>query len=76
MPNFLSGLPNGFPQPLIRKRVLFPPPPPLGPSGGTHWLAGEWLGVKHEHILFPPACSSPIITGALPGSWYMRTDSP
>ncbi len=24
--------------------------------------------VKHNQILFPPACSSPLITGALPGS--------
>ncbi len=35
--------------------------------------------VKHKHILFLSACSSPLITEALPGSWpgqYMRTDSP
>ncbi len=31
--------------------------------------------VKHKHMLFPPACSSPLITEDLQGSWpgrYMR----
>ena len=34
--------------------------------------------VKHKQILFPPACSSPLITKALPGSWlgrYKRTST-
>jgi hypothetical protein len=25
--------------------------------------------VKHKHMLFPPACSSPLITEDQPGSW-------
>ncbi len=35
--------------------------------------------VKHKHMLFPPACSSPLITETMPGSWSdwdKRTDSP
>jgi hypothetical protein len=35
--------------------------------------------VKHKHRLFPTACSSTLITEALPGSWldrHMRTCSP
>ncbi len=51
----------------------------------TQAVQGGLLGghkstpVKHKHILFPPACSSPLITKALPGSWSdwdKRTDSP
>jgi hypothetical protein len=46
---------------------------PGWPSGGH-----KSPPVKHKHVLFPPACSSPLITEALPGSWpgrYMRMDS-
>jgi hypothetical protein len=35
--------------------------------------------VKHKHMLLPPACSSPLITEDLPGSWpgqYMRNEQP
>jgi hypothetical protein len=35
--------------------------------------------VKHIHMLFPPACSFPLITEDLPGCWpgrYMGMDSP
>ncbi len=34
--------------------------------------------VKHKHMLFSPACSSPLITEDLAGSWpgqYMRMDN-
>ncbi len=51
----------------------------------TQAVQGGFLGghkstpVKHKHMPFPPACSSPLITKDLPGScWtgrYMRTNS-
>jgi hypothetical protein len=37
----------------------------------------ESTPVKHKHMLFPPACSSLLITEDLPDSWpgrYMRMD--
>jgi len=46
----------------------------IGLSGGH-----KCTPVKHKHMLLPSACSSPLITEDLPGSWpgqYMRMDSP
>jgi hypothetical protein len=45
------------------------------------WSSGgrKSTPVKHKHMLFPPACSSPLIAEDLPGSWpgrYMKMDSP
>ncbi len=47
------------------------------------WTSGDHKSTpvkqKHKHILFPPACSSPLLTEALPVSWpglYLRIDSP
>jgi hypothetical protein len=41
------------------------------------WGGHRSTPVKYKHMLFPPACSSPLITEDLPGSWpgrYMRID--
>ncbi len=47
------------------------------------WVGGRGGGgnkstpVKHKHVLLPPACSSLLLTEALPGSWpgrYMRRE--
>jgi hypothetical protein len=39
---FLQSLDLGLPHPLSRRRVC--PPPPFGPGGRAHSLAGEGLG--------------------------------
>ncbi len=50
---------------------------PWWPSGGGR--GHKSTPVKYKHMLFPPVCSSPLITEDLLGSWqglYMRMDSP